>query len=193
MICVATSITTAGLTVASAANGSTGGASAAYARSLQGVAKNSNQVLDLFREAVRKQPQAVLSLMEVAHRAAPDRCVDVARIALEEAAPDGNNEAVSKILAKAISLCPEKRTALEKLSRELYADRSSGILEGVRIILVGAPSGLGSSINPANIGGGVTIKPQIVVEDDDDGGGTVNPPPPPPPPPNPPPPPSPRR
>jgi hypothetical protein len=125
-------------------------ASGALASSLDGVEKNSDRVLHHYEAAVAAAPTAVLGLMEVAHRAAPDRIVEITEIALEQTtrkaprrkrdfkdvvppgerdfkggrdaadAYEGREDLVSSILNKAIALAPDQRSALLGLVRGMY-------------------------------------------------------------------------
>ena len=126
-------------------------ASRALASSLEGVDKNSDQVLHLFEASVAAAPKAVLALMEVAHRAAPGRIVEITEIALEQTtrksprrkrdfkdivppgerdfkggrdgADDhqGREDQVASILNKAIALAPDQRGALTSLVAGMFS------------------------------------------------------------------------
>jgi hypothetical protein len=166
-------------------------AASALAAALEGVEKNSDRVIELYAAAVKAAPRAVLSLMEVAHRAAPDRIVEITRIALESVpglrhgdgkeilSPDGkavavaggpdtrqdglnaSERAAAAILAKALALAPGQQLALTQLVAGMFP----GAL-GARIIELG----LGFGRNGIVLGNeilGHTINPANI------GGGQV--------------------
>ncbi len=140
-------------------------ASAVYAAALEGVEKNSDRVLQLFEKAVATVPRAVLGLMEVAHRAAPDRILDITEIAIRVAAAAGMEELVPSIVAKAVSLAPDQRAALTRLSLGMVPPGLADLILKAVAEALSSPGTVGGSaingtMNPSNVGGNVVSPEQ---------------------------------
>lgn len=141
-------------------------ASAAFAAALEGAEKNSDRVLRLFEKAVAAAPKAAVGLLEVAHRAAPDRILELTEIAIRQVTALGLEELVPAIVAKAVALAPGQRVALTRLALGMVpATLGERILDALAAALTGPGAagrgaGLGGTINPANIGGSVVSPEQ---------------------------------
>lgn len=140
-------------------------ASGAYAATLEGVEKNADPVLRLFEKGVTVVPRAVVGLMEVAHRGAPDRILEVTEIAIRQVTTLGMEDLVPAITAKAIGLAPGQRDALTRLAMSMT---SPSLRQRILNMLGGAEgnddpalnSALRGTINPANVGGNVVSPEQ---------------------------------
>ena len=133
---------------------------------MKGIGNNPDRALQLFAKAVALAPRAVVALMEVVHRAAPGKVVQITELAIQQVKAAGLEELVPAIVARAVAFAPELRAELVRVALGLVPPTlGERILDAVSRAIAGAEtpasaSGLGGTINPANIGGSVVSPEQ---------------------------------